>query len=352
MHRTMILKELDAFVAADKFGAAGRKAEEQIAFYLKRGFARDPEIHVFNGIRLEHEGDAAQIDHLVLHPHGFVIVESKSVSDAVQIDARGHWTRWFDNRPKGMPSPINQARLQAEFLRQVLADRLEPAAGRRGVLAPGIEERHYDVLVAISDQGRISCKGALDPAVIKADEVIDMVRTLVESRRPRRLLARTLGELGLYEMDRIADFLIENHRPLGGAAAEPAAPEPPPPPPPPPPPKRERREPTLARRTTAPAPEPAPEPAPAPAPAPASAAGAPHACGKCGSADVEIRYGRFGYYFKCRACDGNTAIKAACPACGKAARLRKQGPQFSTDCEACGTLRPFFTNPAEDAAAP
>ncbi|GAA0579609.1 nuclease-related domain-containing protein [Caenispirillum bisanense] len=336
----MILKELDPFVANDRFGAAGRKAEEQVAFYLRRGFGRDEEIRVFNGIRLEHDGDAAQIDHLVMHPHGFIIIESKSVSDSVEIDANGHWTRWFDRRPQGMPSPLNQARLQAEFLRQVLADRLVDGSGLRGLISGGVEARTYDLLVAISDNGRIRCKGALDPAIIKADEVIDSVRAVVDSRRPRLRIARSVMELGLKEMDRIADFLVENHRPLPAraapAAVAPGLAEPPPPavdltPPPPPPPP--------PVTVSAPPSPPSPEPA---------AAGV--ACGKCGSAAVEGRWGPYGYYAKCRDCGGNTALKPVCAACGKPARVRKQGPEFHADCKACGTSALLLVNPADAAA--
>lgn len=365
----MILKELDPFAPNDKFGAAGRKAEEQLAFYLKRGFGRDEEIHVFNGIRLEHDNDVAQIDHLVMHPYGFVVIESKSVSDSIEIDANGHWSRWFGRRPQGMQSPITQTRLQAQFLRIVLTDRHgEIFTERRGLLAQSIESLAFDIVVAISDNGRIKHQGTLDPAIIKADEVIDKVRALVDSHRPRLRLARVVKELSLYELDCLADFLIVNHRPAGAARAAkaPAAAavaSSKPPLPEPPVDELGRREPSLsvpkarsgkahgkAAEAAPVAAAPPPPPPPPPTARPAGAAPTAACCGKCGSPDVEIRYGRYGYYFKCRACDGNTAIKAACPSCGKPARVRKQGPVFFTDCTHCRASILFFTNPGDSAA--
>ena len=71
---SVIYKELDPFSSEDKFARSGRAAEEQMAFYLKCFFAHDPEIVVLNGIRLEHNGDAAQVDHLLIHSHGLSIV--------------------------------------------------------------------------------------------------------------------------------------------------------------------------------------------------------------------------------------------------------------------------------------
>ncbi len=66
----MILKGRDKreHPESDKFSAAGAKAEEQMAFYLKRGFQHDEGTFVFNDLRFKDEsGDAIQIDHLVLH---------------------------------------------------------------------------------------------------------------------------------------------------------------------------------------------------------------------------------------------------------------------------------------------
>ena len=86
---TMIAKELDPFTSTDKRQLAGRKAEEQMAFYLKRAFEHDDRVRVFNGLRFEREGDAAQIDHLVFHRWGMILVESKSVTGTVRVNEHG-----------------------------------------------------------------------------------------------------------------------------------------------------------------------------------------------------------------------------------------------------------------------
>lgn len=85
----MILKELDPFHGTEPFELAGRRAEEQMAFYLRRQFGDFENVYVINGLRLERKGDACQIDHLIVHPYGFIIIESKSVTTEVSIDAKG-----------------------------------------------------------------------------------------------------------------------------------------------------------------------------------------------------------------------------------------------------------------------
>jgi hypothetical protein len=85
----MIAKELDPVTSADKKRQAGYRAEAQLAFYLKRAFEHDRRIHVLNGVRLEVGGDAAQLDHLIVHPYGMAVIESKSVHAKVKINEQG-----------------------------------------------------------------------------------------------------------------------------------------------------------------------------------------------------------------------------------------------------------------------
>ena len=113
----MIKKELDPFEGSDKYAVSGRKAEEKMAFYLKRFFSSHSDIHVLNHIRLEANDDAAQIDHLLVHPYGMAIVESKSVHGKLQFKDDGQWIRWYGKESKAIASPVTQARLQDKFLK-------------------------------------------------------------------------------------------------------------------------------------------------------------------------------------------------------------------------------------------
>src|SRR4051812_37135501 len=105
----MIYKELDAFTSTDKLLVAGRRAEEQMAHYLKRFFGNSDQFDVLNYLRIELGGEVAQLDHLLLHERGLVIIESKSVAGSVQIKDDGQWIRWFNKSPQGMRSPVTQA---------------------------------------------------------------------------------------------------------------------------------------------------------------------------------------------------------------------------------------------------
>ncbi|WP_288841902.1 nuclease-related domain-containing protein [uncultured Deefgea sp.] len=302
----MIFKELDAFIAEDKFAKSGRAAEEQMAFYLKRYFGNDNDIFVLNGIRLEADGDAAQVDHLIIHSHGLTIVESKSVHGKIQIKDDGQWIRWFGaNQSKGIASPLMQARLQERFFRQVLGK----AANNEALFA----RFPIDVLVAISDDGVILWpQSGVVANVCKADQVPDKISELQKTRADAKG-----ASLSIENRKKIASFLVGRHKPLLKKQVEvPIALN------------------DIAKVAIV-------EPT---APIQMKPSIGVHTCKHCAGTNIEIRYS-FSYFFYCLACEKNTPIKASCPSCGELAKLRKQKKTFYVTCGDAAHETLYFENP-------
>ncbi len=310
----MIIKELDPFEPADKYERAGRRAEEQIAHYLKRFFGKHPDIDVINGLRIEHEGDFAQMDHLVIHPNGMVIVESKSVAGKVQIKDDGQWVRWYDNQSKGMRSPITQASMQSRLLKDFLNEKVR----QKGFF----DRLPIELLVAISDDGLIIWpqSGPLSE-VCKADQIPERIEAIIRRDQVER------GDAPRLKPDnrsKVAGFLCKVHTPLTkevpiSAVAEPVKPY------------------NATSRT--------PAESPLQVKSKESKGHLPHTqCKHCSSTNVQISYGQYGYYFKCRECEKNTALKFSCPACGGDGRMRKQGNDFFAECKQCSESSFFFRN--------
>ncbi|THF87846.1 NERD domain-containing protein [Deinococcus sp. KSM4-11] len=344
----MILKESTPAPTTDRFQRAGDEAEKQMAHYLRRAFGADPAIHVFNDLRLEHGGEAAQIDHLVLHKAGFIIIESKSVTSSVSINDREEWAREWKGQKRGMPSPVLQARRQGDLLRALLQAHREELRNKIlfGMKQGGFQGFLIDVVVAISDSGVVQTHQAL-PEVKKADQVPDRVKELMAEHSAlahpfsRDKRSEQWGfNLTPEEFTKVSAFLRARHTERHAAPA-PLGTEPP------------ATAPAAVGRHAPERPTSVPAPSvgtPRLAPAPSISSPtradpvAAFQCGKCGGGDLEIKFGR-SYYFHCRACDGNTAIRLTCPACGAAARTRKVGPQFYRDCPACTRSELYFTNP-------
>ena len=93
----MILKEIDKKTNLKKIQKYGHEAEKQMAFYLKRAFQESNDIFVINDLRIGVNDDIAQIDHLILHRFGFIVVESKSVTSEISINEHNEWIRHYNN---------------------------------------------------------------------------------------------------------------------------------------------------------------------------------------------------------------------------------------------------------------
>ena len=357
----MIKKELDSFVAEDKYAAAGRNAEEKMAFYLKRFFASSPDVFVLNGIRLEHAGDAAQMDHLVLHRYGVIVVESKSVAGKIQIKDDGQWIRRYGKDSSGMASPITQAKLQVRFMR----DYLNLAAKPKGIF----DQFAFDVQVAISDSGEIwwPTTGSL-PEVCKADQVAERIENRIAE------LAKMPGApapMTAEHLSKISDFLCAAHKPLHlrveenlsskyqqAAVERVAVIE-----------KQVAAVQTLMAQSasrifssfTAPvaaqqamAQEKVSESKQSVSPVTIDGTAVPvvpstnkrlvgGVCKHCSSEDVSIFY-KHNYFFHCNACDKNSPLKSVCSSCGAIEIPHKKGKEYYLECKPCNTNRLFHVN--------
>lgn len=327
----MICKERDPgeHPENDKFAVAGAKAEKQMAFYLRRAFVDADELWVFNDIRLKDDtDDRAQVDHLILHRHGFIIIESKSVSTGVSVNQHGEWVRFWNNRPQGMPSPIGQAKRQIEFLRRMLQANREELLGKAlGIMQKGFRNCPFEILVSISDDGTIKREIEL-PEVVKADQVTDRIREIVKRHKKAASLFSKMewnSMDGVYnfsdaEVARISSFLLEHHCPLSAvsyantaAAVKVCEPH--------------------ANYAVSPAPVAEQELVSAASPAVESGLGI---CDKCGEQCL-IKWGRYGYYWKCIHCDKNMPIKELCTSCNQKIKLRKDRNRFFSYCDLCKT---------------
>lgn len=217
----MILKERKFKPQTDQLLKAGDEAEKQMAFYLKRAFGKTKDIFVLNDLRIVHEGDAAQIDHLLVTRYGLFIVESKSVHGTVAFNEHGEWMRVYGNGDKqGMPSPVKQAEEQGKIVRSFLISNREKLLGKVlfGMKQRGFSYCPIKVRVAISDTGVIE-RGCKEPNVQKAqviaDSIADELKKLKFACSPLALFSTDIPwEMELEEFRKVANFLRIADRPL------------------------------------------------------------------------------------------------------------------------------------------
>lgn len=189
----------------------GRSGERNAAYYIDSALKDSANLAVIHDLRLEWEGESAQIDHLVIS-RGliFYLLETKNFSGNLSINEHGEFTVFYGNTRQGIPSPILQSRRHEK----VLAKWLEQLGigGRFG----SRPQFFHAVLVAPTSTINRPAPAKFDTSnVIKADAFDEWRQQHVEKRMS---FGQTLTAMtNLRSGDTVREWaqkLVDMHRPL------------------------------------------------------------------------------------------------------------------------------------------
>jgi Nuclease-related domain len=209
----MLAKLLDTSLARHDYEQAAQLAFKQ----LERSLMDLSDLRVFSGLRLLQGQHAFTLDHLLLHRHGFIVIENAAMMKGLSINVMGEWTHLYGDAPLRIPSP--QVQLERKLKR--LHSFLEPHAS---VLRHENTQQFYfyplsyHKLVVLADDVKLQVpRGLTLPDVVKASQLTKKVQMLAaESRRKAKA---TLGykakglELSDSELFKISAFLRNQHEP-------------------------------------------------------------------------------------------------------------------------------------------
>lgn len=101
---------------------AGHSAETNAAFMLGKEYRDSKYSVLLSDLRLDMDGDIAQIDHVAFNCFGIVnLFETKSFSSGLTIDADGTCWNGVDRHRREIPSPLRQSQRHESTLRKALA---------------------------------------------------------------------------------------------------------------------------------------------------------------------------------------------------------------------------------------
>lgn len=303
---------------------AGSKGEQESAYFIDFECAESKNRVVLHDLRFEANGRVAQIDHLMINRLLDVYVfETKHFNAGIKITEEGEFLRWNDYKKtfEGMPSPLAQNERHIQVLKDVF-DQIDMPTRLGLRLAPT-----FHTLVLIAPSARIDRPKKFDTSrVVKADVLGKTVKKYSEEASVFSAFGSVAKIVSLETIEDIGRQLLLRHTPIainyaakfGLNNIQQKAPAP-----------------TVAR-------------APVKVP-PKRSVQTKEAlkCRGCGSENLSILYGKYGYYFKCSACSGNSPIKLGCGVDGHKERLRKYGNTFFRECLECKTSTVFFQNPAD-----
>jgi hypothetical protein len=190
---------------------SGEKADRDAAYDIELHFGRSDNWATIHDLRIEVDGLAAQIDHLIINRLAEVwVCESKAFAEGVSVNEHGEWSRWWNGRQTGIPSPIEQNHRHIHLLERVFDDGLVRAPKRLGFVPMKPRLRS---LVLVSNNARI---GRPRRRVNGMDEVIkaEQLKTRLFDefdKSPEWKLAMVIGKEGLAAFAR---DLVALHRPI------------------------------------------------------------------------------------------------------------------------------------------
>ena len=296
---------------------AGIKGERDAAYEIDFHFKSSKNYIVLHDLRLEVNGRIAQIDHLVIDRTLEVyIFETKHFSSGIKIAENGEFLRWnnYNRSFEGMASPLAQNDRHMSVLKDFFANSEMPT--RFGMkLIPKIIP-----LVLISNNARIDRPKSFDTSsVLKCEALLQSLNT---SHNPLDIKSTfsAVGRIVSREtLQKIGRLLRHSHKPiLVNYAGKFGIP-------------KEAPITNIEKSSNVKITKP-------------KDLEKEHHCSKCNSANISVLHGRYGYYFKCQDCSGNTAIKLQCKGSECKPRLRKQKTQFFKECAQCGSSHLFFEN--------
>jgi len=301
----------------------GYESEKNNAYYLDF-ISKDSKRHyLLHDIRIEYNGRVAQIDHLIISRLGIELLESKSFSGILTINQDGSLSVDYGKSKKTFPNPTEQNKRHAKVLIDFINSKIELPSNIK--LFGGIP---IETKVLINPKTTISNK-TLPDGFVRTDSFFTIRDS--ESEKMSTISAfKSLGKImTLGRALEIAKLLIKFHKPhkidyskkynitidyqpIGQNKCMQAF----------------IKEEVLSKKV--------------------DICRQVHneiaLCSKCKSPNLEIRYGKYGYYFKCLFCNGNTSLHLTCKTEKCKPRLRKKKLKFYKVCDICKTEELFFEN--------
>lgn len=192
----------------------GAKGEKEAAYEMEFHFGNSLNWMIIHDLRLEYKGRVAQIDHLLINRVLEIYVcESKHFSDGIAINDLGECSAFWNNKPYGVASPIEQNRKHMLVLQSVFDDGWVKLPSRLGfTLKPTLKG-----LVLVSKNARITRPKA---SVADIDTIIknDQLKSRIDQDVGKE---STIGGIGLLAkvisqetLEALAQRIAALHQPI------------------------------------------------------------------------------------------------------------------------------------------
>lgn len=189
---------------------AGVRGEKEAGYEIGFHCGNSQNWMVLHDLRLELEGRVAQIDHLVINRLlEMYVCESKHFSEGIAVNEQGEFSAFWEHKPYGVASPIEQNKKHMLVLERLFATGLVKLPTRMGfAIKPTIKS-----LVLVSKNARISRpKSTVDgmECIIKNDQFGTHIGKEMDQLSPL-MLTKVVGCDTLKDL---AEKIALRHKPI------------------------------------------------------------------------------------------------------------------------------------------
>lgn len=180
---------------------AGLKGEQESAYEIDFHYGASKNWMIIHDFRIECDGRTAQIDHLIINRFLDIwVCESKHFSEGITINEHGECSAFYDSKPYGVPSPIEQNKKHIAVLESVFKTKMVNLPTRLGFsINPTINS-----LILVSKGARIGRpKIKIDglDSIIKNDQFKTRIDKVIDGDNNPLGMAKLIGS------DTLEDFV-------------------------------------------------------------------------------------------------------------------------------------------------
>jgi hypothetical protein len=186
----------------------GYEAEKQNAYYIDFYLNDSKNIVVLHDIRIQHNGQTAQIDHMLISRFGIELLESKSFTGETTINDDLSITVKYNGKNKSFENPIEQSKRHAKILHEFINKNFN--LGKRIEILGGFP---IDNIVLLNPKTTITNK-KLPQGFFRADSYISKRVEKIDNLNALDVIKFASKMIKIDTVKKIANFLVENHTPL------------------------------------------------------------------------------------------------------------------------------------------
>ena len=198
---------------------AGLKVEQEAAYQINFHYKNNANWAILHDLRFEFNGDAAQIDHLMINRFFEIYVcESKRFGEGIAINEYGEFSAFYQGKPYGIASPLEQNNRHKLLLKRLFkSDEIELPMRMGMKIVPSLHSLILVANSAIIQRPKNSENKRELERIIKNEQIAKRIDKDIFDNHPSTLIQQAASCFKLVSSKTITEFakkLASLHKPL------------------------------------------------------------------------------------------------------------------------------------------